>query len=193
MAINYITPAGLLNYYDKRRVLQIASDEGAVAVEADLSNTASAAYVRIINGIRAACGDIDSHCQRGKRYTRATLEAIVTEADAAPSDETKQKRAGPIRQMAADLTFGHMMARRGYSAQTMKNLAPRYEDALVSLERLANGEQVFDLDANIDAGKPSRTQIGKNNLYRPSVDNPIFGVWPDSPYGGGMYGWFGRW
>jgi hypothetical protein len=85
-----------------------------------------------------------------------------------------------------------MMGRRGFAADAMKLLAPRYEDALLTLERLAQGLMVFDLDANIAAGVPRRVGIGIQNS-NPSSDNRMFGIWPDTAFGPGGCGWFGRW
>ena len=191
---NYITPLELVTYYDKRRVLDLASDTGATAVIADLSSSGSAAYGFVAAAIRTAAGMLDSHCQMGKRYTRSVLEAIITAALAAPADEAKMKRAAMIRQMVADLAYGVMLGRRGYSADATKNLAPRYEEALATLERLAQGLQVFDLDANIEAGRPHAVRIGRLS-YRPGAFNRLFGIWEDgidgtlrtNPY------LFGRW
>lgn len=191
---NYIAPADIVTYYDSRRILDLASDTGEPAVIADLSDDGTAAYGFVASAIRTAAGMLDSHCQMGKRYTRAVLEAIITAALAAPADEAKQKRAAMIRQMVADLAYGVMLGRRGYSADATKNLAPRYDEALATLERLAQGLQVFDLDVNIDAGRPRAVRIGRL-AYRPGAFNRLFGVWEDgldgtlrtNPY------LFGRW
>lgn len=178
MAATYIVPADLLQFYDSNRVLELASDTGTAATTAELSNSASGPYAVAIRAIRSAASDLDMHCQQGKRYTRADLEAVITAALAAPTDEEKQKRAAKIQQVVADLTFGYLMARRGYSAQQMDALAPRYREALVVLEQLANGTTVFDLDANLAASIPKRVAIG-DRVYRPSLDNRMFGYWPD--------------
>jgi len=182
---SYLNPDELTTYYDSRRVLQLASDTGTPAVAADLDDDGSAAYAFVNAAIRSAAAELDSHCQQGKRYTRADLEAIITAAVAAPSDEAKNKRAGLIRQLVADLAFGVLASRRGYHDDRLKALAPRYETALVTLERLSQGFQVFDLDDAINAGVPSRVRIGLRN-YRPATHNRLFGAFEDtrgpSPY-----------
>lgn len=193
MASNYLTPAELPTYYDERRILQLASDDGVPADLADLSNTGTSAYRFVNSGILWAASEIDSHCQQGKRYSRADLEAIVTEALAATSDGTKQKRAALIRQLTADLAFGQLVSRRGYTGQSLTMFAPRYEPALATLEKLALGLQVFDLDGPINAGAPSRVGIGSQGNYRPSMNNKMFGVWPDLPYNTYWNNQFGRW
>lgn len=180
MTTPYLLPLDLTLYYDSRRVLEIASDTGADASLADLSNTASAAYKTINNGIRVASSDLDSHVQQGRRYARTDLEFMVSDALANPTDEAKVKRAGLLRQLIADLTFGFLMSRRGYAEDRMKLLAPRYDLALDTLRALASGVQVFDLDAQLDAGLPRGVPIGINK-YRPSLYNRMFGVWEDTP------------
>lgn len=181
MAATYILPADMLVFYDANKVGELSSDTGTAATAAELANSASTPYSIVIRAIRSAASDLDTHCQQGKRYTRSDLEAIIAAALAAPSDEAKQKRAATIQQVVADLTFGYLMARRGYSAAQMDALAPRYREALTVLEQLANGTTVFDLDANLAASIPIRVNIGQNG-YRPSLDNRMFGVWPDQMY-----------
>jgi hypothetical protein len=44
--------------------------------------------------------------------------------------------------------------------------------------------QVFDLDPQLNAGVPQIVPIGAN-VYRPSLDNRMFGQWYDWPYGNG--------
>lgn len=180
MGLSYLTPAEVVNYYDSRRVLELASDTGTSALIADLSNTASTPYAIVMTAIRVAASDLDSHCQQGRRYARADLENIITESLAAPTDEPKAKRAGLIRQLIADLTFGFLMSRRGYAEDRMKLLAPRYDMAIDTLRALATGMQVFDLDDTLGAGLPSGVPIGFNG-YRPSLYNKMFGIWEDTP------------
>lgn len=195
MAASYILPADLPTFYDSRRVLMLVVDEDDDADASDLSNTATTAYANALSAIHSAASQLDTHCQMGKRYTRAVLENIIAEHLASPADVAKSKRAALIRQLVADLTFGILMGRRGYAADTMEKLAPRYKEALATLDRLAQGYQVFDLDPNIDAGRPRAVRIGAN-AYRPSAFNKMFGVWEDSartyPYATNPY-LFGRW
>lgn len=180
MSLSYLTPTDLVTFYDSRRVLELASDSGLVALIADLSNTASGPYTVCNAAIRSAAADVDSHCQVGRRYQRSTLEGIITDALSAPMDEAAQKRAAILRQLVADLAFGFLMSRRGYAEDRMKLLAPRYDMALETLASIASGMMVFDLDDNIAAGLPSAVPIGLNK-YRPSLNNRLFGVWEDTP------------
>ena len=195
MSLSYLTPAEIVTIYDSRRVLQLASDSGATAVIADLSNTASDAYAKVMSAIRFAASELDSHCQQGKRYTRSTLEGIIADALAAPSDEGKQKRAALIKQIVADLAFGVLLSRRGYVDETLNQMAPRYNVALQMLERLAQGIQIFDTDDAINRGVPASVMIGKNG-YRPQNFNRLFGIFEDSGPTGTLNGFpqfWGRW
>lgn len=184
-AATYIQPADLVRFYDTTRILDLLSDDNTAALLTDLSNPSSTAYGTAILAIRRAAADVDQHCQFGKRYTRATLEQIITDATAAsPGDDdyqALQKRMVSIQSLVADLSYGYLLGRRGHAADAMRELAPRYEEALKILEKLAAGLLVFDIDANVNAGVPASVQIGKNR-YLPSADNRMFGVWCDGPY-----------
>lgn len=194
MAETYITPADLPTFYDSRRVLQLASDDpNSPAQLADLSSTASAPYAIVNQCIQSAASDVDTHCQQGKRYTRATLELIVSEWLADVNDPAKKKRAAVLRQMVADLAYGYLIGRRGMSAKALNQLCPRYEEAQAALEKLALGIMVFDLDAAINAGVPQFTPMNLNG-WNPSLNNGMFGIWPDRAYGGRSSNYyFGGW
>lgn len=191
VANGYILPAEILLFYDKRRVLQMASDDNDVpALETDLSNSATDAYQFVNNAILSASADLDMHCQQGKRYTRANLEQAIADANASPTSSGLVKRAQAVKQLVADLAYGLILSRRGMSSERVMSMAPRYEAAEAALEKLALGITVFDLDANINAGVPTTALIGLRS-YRPSFDNPMFGVWYTSF--GSDPRLFGRW
>lgn len=179
---NYITPALLPTFYDTNRVLDLLSDTSVDATVADLSSTSSAPYLTCLQAIRDAGSEIDQHAQQGKRYTRDDLENIITEAVAAPADEVKQKRAAALRRLCADLTFYFLLIRRGFTADRMESLAPRAEAAWKTLDELANGIRILDLDANLAASIPKRVRIGSQK-YLPSANNHLFGIWYDGPFG----------
>lgn len=200
----YLLPDELLTFYDKRRLLALLSDSGIPAVEADLSSTTSAAYVTVYRLIRSVSSLIDSRCQQGKRYARVDLENIAYKArTAAPGDaedlgtdpdkkyEAKMKRFALLQQLTADLFYGDLMSRRGYAADTMKQMAPRYEDALLQLEQLFEGQSIFDLDEPKNAGVPSVKVLSRNRLMATDF-NRMFGVWPNGA-GNLSYGLFGSW
>lgn len=191
----YLQPPELIVFYDKRRLLGLISDSGIPITEADLSTEASAGYQSVMKLLRSTSAMIDSRCQQGRRYSRTDLETIAYEARTANTSDTefeaKQKRFALLQQLTADLFFGDLISRRGYAAETMKQMCPRYEDALLRLEQLFDGVAIFDLDAPKNAGVPSVQTLSKNRLI--STDfNRMFGIWPNTP-GQTSYGLFGGW
>ena len=183
--VSYITPSELLVFYDANKVLMLASDSSTPATATELANSSSTAYGIVYQAIQSAAGEIDSHCQIGRRYSREDLETIADEAANPTGSATVQaqqvKRGAPLRRLTADLAFGFLMARRGYTAERMRALAPQYEGALMTLERLLNGLRVFDMEAQLSASSPSRIVIG-SQVYRPSLNNRMFGVWSDNDF-----------
>lgn len=182
-SVYYLTGEQFLNYYDARRVGELLSDTGIPVEAGDIPDDPV-----LEEAIAAACGEIDTHCQQGKRYAKADIEAIITGNTLDPSNVAYRKASAVLKQLAADLTFGTLMARRGYSAETMARLAPRLVAAQETLEQLYQGRRVFDLSTAIEAGRPHRATIGRNT-YRPSEFNRLFGVWPDSA-NGQWRGWY---
>lgn len=188
---DYLQPAELFLFYDKRRVLQLLSDTNVPVVEASIDTN-----TRAIQLIRAASSRIDARCQVGKRYSRTDLETIASDARTANEGldptgyATKWKRFVVLQQLTADLVFGDLMAVRGLAADQMKQLAPRYEEALLLLEMLYQGQTIFDLDGPKEAGVPVRVQIGKNQLSSVNF-NRMFGIWPGGP--ANPYGLLGTW
>ncbi len=174
----YLPPEQLLNYYDVRRVTEIASDTGTAINEGTIATNAA-----VLAAIYDAESAFDSALQVGMRYDRAALEALVTAADDVSATDAQKKRAAPIKAIVAHLTFGTLMGRRGYSAAQMQQLAPQYEVALQRLEDIGNGRRVLDVDDVKSAGVPSRARIGANvtSLY---AGNRLFGCFPNGLYGG---------
>lgn len=184
----YVTPAQMIVYYDERRILQLVSDDGVDAAVGDLSNTGSDAYVLLAALILATDAEIDSALQVGQRYDRLDLEAMITAADTQGSQTATEwaaakKRASILRRLAADLTYGALIGRRGFSEEIMKAQAPRYEIAQQQLAALGDGGRIFDLDAPKTAGVPGQTRIGQNisNTVR---NSPLFGVFDRGSDGG---------
>lgn len=184
MAREYLTPAELVNFYDSRRVLELANDLGdGSATLSDLSNVNSTPYLIVSTAVRSVSAEIDSAVQVGNRYARTDLEQLILDlsdpiilADSVLLEAAK-KRAAILKQMVADLTFGRLMSRRGYTAQAMEDMAPQYAGALKLLLDLSNGRRIFDLDAPKNAGMPARVSIGIDGLspFAPVQASPLFG------------------
>lgn len=187
----YLLPNEMVLYYDARRVLELANDKGdGSATTASLSRGGSDEYQIIAAAISTVSAEIDAALQVGSIYARTDLEGLI----AALTDPlitadsvlllAATKRAALLKQMVADLTFGRLMARRGYTAAAMKEMAPQYDGALQMLLDLAGGRRVFDLDANKSAGVPSTVEIGTFGTGRlVSVQaSPLFGSFGSSNF-----------
>jgi len=163
-------------YYDIRRLQQVLSDTGL-----QLTPTEVTASPLLEQAINSACSDINASCFQGKRYTADMLQTLIQNK----SFGVREKMAATLlEQLTADLAFGFIMGRRGYSPDVQEKLAPRLKSALVLLERLYLGEKVFDITEAIEAGVPKIVRIGGNG-YLPSAENKMFGIWRDTP---GYYG-----
>jgi len=181
----YLFPYDLPKYYDLRRVLELANDLGdGGATEANLSNSASAPYQLIENMIRLVSSELDSAVQVGSRYARTDLETIISDltdpvilADAELLKAAK-KRAALLQGLVADLTFGRLMARRGYTAAAMIEQAPQVDQALKKVLDLSNGQRIFDLDDPKTSGRPQRDTLGANvtGALTPVRNSPLFGA-----------------
>jgi len=170
----YLTPDELLLYYDRRRVLEYATDDGTAAT--DISQNAL-----ILRAIQSSSGEFDSAMQKGGRYLRQTMEDIVDAARDASATASEAKRAAPIMELIAHLTYGRLVSRRGHSADALRQLCPMYEDAQRRIDELATGVEIFDIDAAIRSGKPSTTRIGLKGASI-TANNRLFsttaGVYP---------------
>ena len=173
--MNYITPAELFLYYDKRRVLELCSDTGTPATEGSFSTNTIA-----LTAIRNASATIDSSVQTGRRYERQQLEDVVTAANAGLATEAEKKRAEPIKSLTAHLAWGFIVSRRGFAAKEVSQLAPMYADALTAVNLLSSGQRILDLDGPKNAGVPKRAGIGTSAVSLTAY-NPMFGVFGSDP------------
>lgn len=73
----------------------------------------------------------------GNRYTEAQLDAL--------NDNF-------IKRLNADLTYGMIVEAKGYTGEELAHLAPSYARALEWLDRLENGDMIFNIQVVADAG-----------------------------------------
>jgi len=173
--VNYLTPSQFLDYYDQRRVLELASDTGTPATVGGIGTNSI-----LLTAIRSASSMIDSSVQTGRRYERTQLEDIVTASNAGGATEAEKSRAEPIKRLCADLAYGYLNSRRGYSAAKLQELAPTYADALQRLNELSTGQRILDIDGPKNAGVPKRVPIGTQTTSLTQY-NQMFGVFGLSP------------
>lgn len=193
----YLRPVEWVQFYDRRRLLQLLSDTGTAFPDSDLTNEASAGYAAASRMLTAASATVDARCQVGRRYSRADLEGIAQTGRSGAATGPDAKRFALLQQLVADLAWGNLLTRRGYAAEAVQAQAPRYAEALTLLEQLYQGVTVFDLAGPIAAGAPSIATLGANTI-RGTDFNRMFGTWPDArgdprfpipPGFSGFWGW----
>lgn len=131
--------------YDERRLGQLVKDDGTQA-----SSSALDSDTILSEMLDDATSMVNSHVLRGNRYTAEDLAALTG------SD------AKLLVRLTCDLAYGLLVQRRGFSAQELASLAPAYDRALQTLQQLADGVLVFNVEAVRAAGRPKRAVIDKN-------------------------------
>lgn len=140
----YATPSAALLRYDSRRVGQLCADDGSqVSASALLSDPV------LLELLDDASGMIDSALLRGGRYTQDDLRSL-SDAD-----------AKLLTRLTCDLCYGLLVSRRGYTSTELNALAPAYAGSLALLDRLGNGELIFNVPGVVAAGKPVRAVIDR--------------------------------
>lgn len=133
----YATPEELLIRYDARRVADLVSDTGTRTTDPASSPVVAAC-------LEDASGMVESACRVAGRYTINQLVNL--------QGHTRFL----LTRLVCDLTYGLLVARRGYSANDMNTMAPQYKGALDMLEQIKQGDRIFDYPGtdthNPDAG-----------------------------------------
>lgn len=151
---DFCTPADFLKRYDWRMIAELVSDTGyAVPDESQVLTDTNVAAC-----LNDGAGMIVMYALKGGRYTEADLIAMTGNG------------AYALRRLNADLGLYNVVLRRGLPVDKY----PQIEEALKLLDKLADGEIIFPLPANIAAGvaqsPPLTVQtIAANNFLVNSV------------------------
>jgi phage gp36-like protein len=167
----YITASDFLKCYDSRRVGQLLNDNDEQMFSSQILNSTVLAEL-----LRQATKMIDSACAVGARYDPTELASLALDTDA----------GGFIRRVCADIAFGLLVKRRGYSLSETQDLAAGYTEAMGFLDQLRLGERIFDLPGVPEAGLPDVARLGINSTGTSVARNSrFFGITPTTrPYGG---------
>lgn len=147
----------LVARYDRRRLADLVADAGARVDPTTVEDNANVAVA-----IDDAVDLLYSAVRVGSRYTADDLRA---EPAPAVNDEGKPL----VKRLVCDLAFGLLNARRGYAADEMQRLAPRYFEAMQMLELLRRGERILDSDAHAAAGLPGSERFRPLGSGTPSL------------------------
>ena len=157
----YITPDDVVLRYDRRRVAELLTTNDASPVDPDdLSGNAS-----LLELCEDASSEIDSAVTVGNRYSRDDLTTLAASAS----------EGAMLRRLACDLVWGNLLIFKGLGDANVNAQAPRYLEAKETLKRLNNGDLVFGLDANRDAGLPKTVIPNASSTNAPTYWNKLFG------------------
>lgn len=147
----------LVARYDRRRLADLVADAGTRVDPSTVEDHANVAVA-----IDDALAMLLSAVRVSSRYTADDLRA---EPPPAANDEGKSL----VKRIVCDLAFGLLNSRRGYAADEMQRLAPRYFEALQQLELLRRGERILDSDTHAAAGLPGSEPFRPLGSSTPSL------------------------
>ena len=136
----YASAQDLLNRYDSRRIGDLAGDVGVRLTESQILTDS-----KVAAALDDASGKVMAAIKRANRYTDSELNALTGVSLAY------------LKRITCDMAFAYLNMRRGYGAAEVEAQAPGYRTALEDLNRLGNGEMIFDVESKREAGNPSYT------------------------------------
>jgi len=154
---DYVTTDEFLKRYDARDVGDLVSDTSV-----QVSPTGLLSDANLSAAIGDASGDIDMSLLVGGKYQTSDLESLTGNA------------LNTLRRIASDLTMFYLLARRpDFNPDRLE----AYDKVRARhLNRLKSGEDVFNLDSHVNAGRvdvagPSTQNYNDLNLFRDRVNN----------------------
>ena len=129
----YATYEDLEARYDVRPILDLVSDTGTPAVDAESST-------RVTMALSTASGRINAACLNGKQYRVEDLAALT-------GDDLEL-----LKDICCTLAMGILCRRR---QELMKQYQTFISEADQFLARIRKGEHVFNIETNKAAGLPS--------------------------------------
>lgn len=134
---SYAAPSDLIVRFDVRTIQDLASDTGTEVDADDLPTDTN-----VLAALSDASGRMDAAVLVGKLYTTTQLEALTGNSLAL------------LKRICCELAMAFLIQRRPerYGAETLKAARDASEEYL---DRLRNGERLFDIEAAKDAGLPT--------------------------------------
>lgn len=159
--MSYAIPSDLYTRYDSRRVGELVNDDGTRSTTTQLDSNATALAV-----LADASSMIDAAVLAGNRYLQSDLAALVSDPNGGPF----------LKRLTCDLAWGLLNARRGYTNEELAARAPMFARALDTLDKLHDGERVFEIAASLAAGKPLNAKLSSHVTLLTSNAQRYFGV-----------------
>ena len=147
----------MVNRFDSREIGDLLSDTNTPVDEGDFPEN-----VKLLAILADASGEIDAALMVGDRYTAADLSALTGNSLA------------HLKRIACEIAMRDLMARRpGYKPELLESFEKRCQK---HLDRLRQGENVFNIQDHKDAGLPangglSTVETRNLNLIRDRVNN----------------------
>lgn len=147
----YATAANLFVWHDAAQVADMLRDgEGPRPTRLAMLDTASEPGALLHAILLGACGELESACLVGKRYSTADLTALTYSG------------LNRLRKIVSDLAFWTLCQRRQPGAADPEKV-PGAKQALAELDRLRDGERIFGFTESAAAGLPS---VGESDANR---------------------------
>ena len=134
----YATGSQLLERYDARILGDLVADDNTQIAAAALPANAN-----IVAALEDASGDIDAALLVGRRYSPDDLSGLTGNA------------AKHLIRITCDIAVSYLLRRR--VQQDPERAGAQMQLAETPLDSLRNGINVFGLDPQMDAGKPTTT------------------------------------
>lgn len=157
---SYATPANMLSRFDKRLIGGLVSDTGTEVAEGDLPTNAV-----LLELLADASGEVESALTVGERYSADQLAALTGNS---------QKL---LIRLVCEITWLNLVGRRG--EKYTEDYEAMRKAAGDRLNRLRKGENVFNIQATLEAGNihvtgPSTVAIEQLQLMRDRVGTAYY-------------------
>lgn len=140
---SYASPADLLKRFDARVVGDLCRDDGTrESASAILANS------NVLTALSGASGRVERAAFVGEKYSAADLAALT----------------GPGLDAIKDLVCGLAMVRLYKRRFPLQPTPDSLREHLLDLEALRNGEQIFALADQADAGLPENSQVTEADI-----------------------------
>lgn len=179
----YITPADFVLRYDVRQVCQYVSDTGQ-----PVTPTSLATNPVLLAILEDASQMIVMAARKGQRYTLAQLNQIYN-SNTTVQDPNGINARNQLISLCANLAWGLLVSRRGFSVEQITAMAPMYRAALETVQMIADGQRIFDDEyALVAEAGVSLSQVTGRQLAVAPWSTQISRNFPEC---GGAGGWYG--
>lgn len=144
--MSYATPADLILRKSSLTIGQLVSETGTAVAEGSL-----AADTKVLAALESASGAIDAALLQAGRYTPTQLSALTGNSLAY------------LKHMTCEIAMAYLFAIKPTFSSDDYKAALEVHD--LYLERLRKGENIFNIEAVIDAGTPKH--------FTPSVESVV--------------------